>query len=78
MGYSADSLPHIGRVPSKDGQLILAGFNGHGMPVCFLAAKAVAAMALDDSVAFEDTGLPRVYKTTVDRLQPKYNDTLQP
>ncbi|OAL74950.1 FAD dependent oxidoreductase [Trichophyton violaceum] len=78
MGYSADSLPHIGRVPSKDGQLILAGFNGHGMPVCFLAAKAVAAMALDDSVTFEDTGLPRVYKTTVDRLQPKYNDTLQP
>lgn len=78
MGYSADSLPHIGKVPSKHGQLILAGFNGHGMPVCFLAGKAVAAMALDDSIAFEDTGLPRVYKTTVDRLQPKYNDTLQP
>ncbi|EGD94632.1 FAD dependent oxidoreductase [Trichophyton tonsurans CBS 112818] len=78
MGYSADSLPHIGKVPSKHGQLILAGFNGHGMPVCFLAGKAVAAMALDDSIAFEDTGLPQVYKTTVNRLQPKYNDTLQP
>ncbi|KAM5449683.1 hypothetical protein MaudCBS49596_004804 [Microsporum audouinii] len=78
MGYSADSLPHIGKVPSKEGQLIIAGFNGHGMPVCFLAGKAIAQMALDESITFEDTGLPRVYKTTVDRLQPMYNDTLQP
>ncbi|KAF3491080.1 FAD dependent oxidoreductase superfamily protein [Arthroderma uncinatum] len=78
MGYSADSLPHIGVVPSKEGQLILAGFNGHGMPVCFLAGKAIAQMALCDNVIFEDTGLPRVYKTTSDRLETKYNDTLQP
>ncbi|KAK2861243.1 hypothetical protein FQN49_004398 [Arthroderma sp. PD_2] len=76
MGYSADSLPHVGRVPMKENQFILAGFNGHGMPACFLAGKAIAQMALDENITFEHTGLPRVYKTTVDRLEPKYNDTM--
>ncbi|CAG7946144.1 unnamed protein product [Penicillium olsonii] len=74
MGYSADSLPHVGSVPGKPGQFIAAGFNGHGMPVAFLSGKAVADMA-QYSISFEDTGLPRLFETSEARLEPIYDDT---
>lgn len=75
MGYSADSLPHVGEVPGKPGQLIVAGFNGHGMPVVFLSGKAVAEMALK-SVSFGETGLPGLFETSTARLDPVYDDIL--
>lgn len=75
MGYSADSLPHVGSIPGKPGQFIAAGFNGHGMPVAFLSGRAGADMA-QSSVTFEDTGLPRLYKTSLARLEPVFDDIL--
>ncbi|KAK5123929.1 hypothetical protein LTR85_002126 [Meristemomyces frigidus] len=68
MGYSWDSLPHLGEVPGKPGQYILAGFNGHGMPVVWLAAKGIAEMVATGK-AYEEVGLPWIAKTTVERLQ---------
>lgn len=45
-------MPWIGRIPIPNlrgqGQFILAGFSGHGMPVIYLAAEAVARMVLDE------------------------------
>lgn len=43
-------MPWIGRIPNLggQGQFILAGFSGHGMPVIYLAAQAVARMVLDE------------------------------
>jgi glycine/D-amino acid oxidase-like deaminating enzyme len=67
MGYSYDSNPHIGAVPSKEGQFIIAGFNGHGMPVIWLAAKELAKMIAED-VPFEKTSMPRLFKTTQFRI----------
>ena len=75
MGYTADSLPHVGQIPNKPGQLIIAGFNGHGMPQIFLSAKAIADMIVRRS-EFEDTGLPRLFKTTQERLDSKENQIL--
>lgn len=73
MGYSSDGLPHIGTVPGQEGLLVLAGFTGHGMPQIFLAAEGVAKMIVD-RVAFEETELPRLFKTTQIRLNnPKSN-----
>ncbi|KFY18620.1 hypothetical protein V493_08466 [Pseudogymnoascus sp. VKM F-4281 (FW-2241)] len=68
MGYSYDSNPHIGAVPGRKEQFILAGFNGHGMPVIWLAAKELALMAVQDR-EFEATCLPRLYKTTQERIE---------
>lgn len=71
MGYSYDSNPHIGKVPSKDGQFIVAGFNGHGMPVIWLAAKELARM-VSQGTQFEETKLPRLFQTSqfrIDRAQ---------
>ena len=67
MGYSSDSLPHIGEVPDKPGQYIIAGFNGHGMPQILLSSKGVAAM-VRDGISFEETKLPKVYKTSKERI----------
>lgn len=68
MGYSYDSNPHVGEVPGKPGQYICAGFNGHGMPVIFLAARGLAEM-MQTGADFEQPNLPRIFKTTAERLQ---------
>lgn len=49
-------MPWIGRIPNLrgQGQFILAGFSGHGMPVIYLAAQAVARMVLDELLEDED------------------------
>lgn len=51
-------MPWIGRIPIPNlrgqGQFILAGFSGHGMPVIYLAAEAVAGMVLDELEDEED------------------------
>ena len=67
MGYSFDTNPHIGAVPEKPGQFILAGFNGHGMPVIWLGAEGLAKMVTQD-IEFEQTRLPRLFKTTQQRI----------
>jgi glycine/D-amino acid oxidase-like deaminating enzyme len=67
MGYSADFMPHVGAVPGKPGQFIIAGFNGHGMPQILLSGKGLASM-IRDGIPFEQTDLPRVFKTSAARL----------
>lgn len=75
MGWSSDFMPYIGQVPGKPNQLILAGFSGHGMPLIFLASKEIARM-LRDNKTFEETGLPKIFKPTEERLRSKKNDIL--
>ncbi|OJJ47375.1 hypothetical protein ASPZODRAFT_132360 [Penicilliopsis zonata CBS 506.65] len=72
MGYSYDSNPHIGHVPGKPGQFVLAGFNGHGMPVIFLGAKGLAKMVVGN-LPFEQSGLPRLFRTTQERIDRAKN-----
>lgn len=69
MGSTPDGYPHIGKVPGKKGQWILAGFNGGGMSIIFLSAKGVAEMVTQD-VPFSDNnaGIPDVCETTEQRL----------
>lgn len=67
MGYSFDGLPHVGQVPGEDGQYIVAGFTGHGMPQIFFAAEGLAKMIVTGA-EFEETGLPRLFKSSQVRL----------
>lgn len=76
MGYSSDGLPHVGRVPGYDNQYILAGFTGHGMPQIFLAAEGIAKMVVN-GLSFEDTGLPRLFKTTSTRVENGRSNILE-
>lgn len=72
MGYSSDGLPHIGQVPGQNGQYILAGFTGHGMPQIFLAAEGLAKMVTTGQT-FEEIGLPLLFQTSQSRLEAKEN-----
>ncbi|KAJ5223842.1 hypothetical protein N7468_008384 [Penicillium chermesinum] len=75
MGYSSDGLPHVGRVPGQEGQYIVAGFTGHGMPQIFLSAEAIAKMIVS-GVGFEDTGLPRLFQTSQQRIESRNSNIL--
>lgn len=68
MAYSYDTNPHVGEVPGRPGQYICAGFTGHGMPVIYLAAKGLAEMVYNGK-PFEEIKLPRLYKTTAERIK---------
>lgn len=72
MGYSYDSHPHIGSVPNKPGQYIIAGFNGHGMPVIWLTSKGLAKIIASD-VPFEQSGVPRLFQTSQARIDRAQN-----
>lgn len=69
-GTTADELPHCGKVPGKENHYILAGFNGAGMPHIYLTAKGIAKMIRED-VPFEESGIPRIFKTTEERMLKK-------
>lgn len=69
MGSTPDGFPHIGKVPGKQAQWVLAGFNGGGMSFIFLSAKGVAKMVLEDVPFAENgAGIPSRCETTRERL----------
>ncbi len=68
-GVTKDEMPHIGEVPgSERSQSIIAGFNGGGMGTIFSCTRGLAEMIVND-VEFEETNIPRLFKTTADRLR---------
>ncbi|RAL03233.1 NAD(P)/FAD-dependent oxidoreductase [Aspergillus ibericus CBS 121593] len=67
MGYTPDTLPHVGRVPGSQCQWILAGFNGAGMVMIFTMTRAIASMVVK-GLEYEETGLPGLFKSTSERL----------
>ncbi|KAF2019915.1 FAD dependent oxidoreductase [Aaosphaeria arxii CBS 175.79] len=72
MGYSSDFIPHLGEVPDKPGQFIIAGFSGHGMPEILGSSKAVAAL-VRDGTPIEKSGVPAILKTSKERVIRKDN-----
>ncbi|KAK2059741.1 FAD dependent oxidoreductase [Colletotrichum caudatum] len=75
MGYTNDLFPHAGSVPSKPGQYICAGFNGHGMSYILLTARGVAKI-VRENVPFSQSGIPRLFETSERRLQREENQLL--
>lgn len=67
-GITVDQLPHCGQVPGAENHFILAGFNGNGMGWIFLTGKGVAHM-VRDGLPFEEVGIPRIFKSTAERLE---------
>lgn len=75
MGFSSDYMPYLGEVPGKPGQVVLAGFSGHGMPLILLSAKAIVEVAMGRK-SFEETGVPHLFKCTRERLDSTQNEIL--
>ncbi|MCJ1475056.1 hypothetical protein MMC13_003716 [Lambiella insularis] len=72
MGCTPDLRPHIGKVPGQTRIWMLAGFNGGGMTMIFLAADGIAKMVRDD-IKYEESGIPKAFHTSQQRLDSKSN-----
>ncbi|KAJ4379002.1 hypothetical protein N0V86_005879 [Didymella sp. IMI 355093] len=72
MGRTADGQPLVGRVPGKSNVWVLAGFNGGGMSIIAVAARAIARM-VSEGQGFEDVweeeGLLREFECSEERLR---------
>ncbi|KAK8095959.1 FAD dependent oxidoreductase [Apiospora kogelbergensis] len=70
MASTKDGMPHIGKVPQRENQWVIAAFNGAGMTQILLLGKAIADMVKDDK-PFEatDTIVPRRFQTTLKRME---------
>jgi glycine/D-amino acid oxidase-like deaminating enzyme len=77
MGFTLDGAPYVGQLPSVatgragNGEWITAGFNGYGMPSCWLAGEALANMVLDHGVNdwFPEAFLPTHERLSSDRIR---------
>jgi len=74
MGYTEDTLPHVGLVPGETDHFILAGFNGSGMASIFLVARGIAQMVRHGR-SFEETGVPGAFKTVPERIKSVGSDS---
>jgi glycine/D-amino acid oxidase-like deaminating enzyme len=72
MCFSSDSMPLVGRLPSKltnragEGEWICGAYNGYGMPSAWLAGESLALMMLDQPPR---EYLPEVFFLSEDRLK---------
>lgn len=70
MGYSGDGYPLVGPVPDQPGLWIDASFQGHGMVLCFLCARAVSEMILEkEEERTLDTWFPNAFRMTEERFR---------
>lgn len=75
MGFSSDGYPLVGPVPDEDGLYVDVSFQGHGMVLCFLCARAAANMILSEGDQEDkdlDDWFPRCYRVTKGRLKRKF------
>ncbi|KIV85327.1 hypothetical protein PV11_01030 [Exophiala sideris] len=72
MGFSSDGYPFVGPVPGEEGLYLDASFQGHGMVLCFLCAKAVVQMIQGKNGDELDSWFPRCYRVTEERMQKQF------
>ncbi|KAK7448463.1 hypothetical protein VKT23_013725 [Stygiomarasmius scandens] len=68
LGMTPDSVPFVGPIPSSPGQFVIAGFNGHGMARIFGCAPGLAKLILGEVKSWEETGMPKCFQITEERL----------
>lgn len=74
-GYSPDGFPFVGQVPNEKGLFISASFQGQGMVLCFLCAKALVKIMCDEDKDL-DNWFPDAFKITEERMQKKFQGRL--
>ena len=75
MGYSSDGFPLVGELPGERGLYIAASFQGLGMVLSFLTAKALNSMVNqqdDDHLR----SFPTTFRITKERLGRKFRGRL--
>ena len=71
MGYSPDGFPFVGEGPGEEGLWIAASFQGHGMVLCFMCAKALVEM-MDVKNHGLETWFPNAFRVSDERIGKKF------
>lgn len=71
LGVTPDNVPFLGEMPGKEGQYIIAGFNGHGMARIFHLAPCLAKVIKGEGW---DETVPRCFEVTQERLEKLKRD----
>ena len=75
MGYSSDAFPLVGELPGEQGFYIAASFQGLGMVLSFLTAKALVSM-INQSDDDNLRSFPTTFRITKERLGRKFRGRL--
>ncbi|KAL1840994.1 hypothetical protein VTJ49DRAFT_7548 [Mycothermus thermophilus] len=72
MGFSPDGFPFVGEVPGQEGLWVSGGFNGNGMVMCWMCARAVVDMmeGKDDETLRE--WFPEAWRLTKERMERRF------
>lgn len=80
MGYSPDGFPYVGETPGHQGLWVSSSFQGHGMVLCWMCAKALVQMMQDrEKVSTEhslDEWFPDAFKVTRQRMKNRFQGRL--
>ncbi|KAK1990250.1 FAD dependent oxidoreductase [Colletotrichum falcatum] len=79
MGFSPDGFPFVGQVPGEQGLWVSAGFQGHGMVLCWMCARALVAMLEGAEEEKQRLGswFPAAFGVTSERLRQRFTGTVK-
>ncbi|OLN96000.1 putative oxidoreductase OrdL 2 [Colletotrichum chlorophyti] len=72
MGFSPDGFPFVGEVPGEDGLWVCAGFQGHGMVLCWMCAKGLVALLEGSGQEELREWFPDAFRVTSARLEKRF------
>jgi glycine/D-amino acid oxidase-like deaminating enzyme len=76
MGFSPDGFPFVGEVPGEKGLWVSCSFQGHGMVLCWMCARAlVEMMEGHDGEALKEW-FPDVFRISQERLAKRFQGRL--
>ncbi|KAI3394086.1 hypothetical protein diail_3210 [Diaporthe ilicicola] len=74
MGYSPDGFPFVGEVPGSRGLWASCSFQGHGMVLCWMCARAMVQMMRGDGDL--DGWFPEAFVISEERLAKRFRGRL--
>ncbi|CAJ2505757.1 Uu.00g131510.m01.CDS01 [Anthostomella pinea] len=76
MGYSPDGFPFVGEMPGEEDLWISCSFQGHGMVLCWMCARALVAMMEGHDNQELDSWFPEAFRVSEKRLALSFRGRL--
>ncbi|KAH8890524.1 FAD dependent oxidoreductase [Thozetella sp. PMI_491] len=76
MGYSPDGFPLVGEVPGAEGLWVSASFQGHGMVLCWMCARALVEMMEGRDGEDLRAWFPEAFRVSKQRMAKRFRGGL--
>ncbi|KAK0615680.1 FAD dependent oxidoreductase [Bombardia bombarda] len=76
MGFSPDGFPFVGEMPGEKGLWVSSSFQGHGMVLCWMSAKALAEMMEGRDGERLEAWFPGAFRISEERLAKRFEGRL--